>query len=215
MAFETKFLRQSLQKASGSFWNRHELTTSEVSKHPAVLSSHRPVRGSPRVAKNTESTLVLRRLAVGIGAGRASRAERAPQEPRFRCNSCEPSNRYRTQGRTPDGQPWPVGRTVPRSSTLESAAMLRIPGPPSTVVLRGLTAICLVAVASTARGDVAWHDSLPTARAACATSGRPVLAIFVASWSPEATRFREQTLASARGERPDRSLLRGHDHRRR
>lgn len=74
--------------------------------------------------------------------------------------------------------------------------MLRIPGPPSTVVLRGLTAICLLAAASTTRAEVTWHDSLPTARAACAASGRPVLAIFVASWSPEATRFRDQTLAA-------------------
>jgi YHS domain-containing protein len=65
------------------------------------------------------------------------------------------------------------------------------------VALRGILAICLAAAVSGARADVTWHDSLPTARAACTTSGRPVLAIFVASWSPEATRFREQTLASA------------------
>ena len=75
--------------------------------------------------------------------------------------------------------------------------MLRIPGPPSTAVLRGVTAICLLAAASTGRAELTWHDSLPSARAACAASGRPVLAIFVASWSPEATRFREQTLAAA------------------
>jgi len=63
---------------------------------------------------------------------------------------------------------------------------------------RGRLAICLAlaTVAGTARAEVTWHDSLPTARAACAASGRPVLAIFVASWSPEATRFREETLAS-------------------
>lgn len=70
------------------------------------------------------------------------------------------------------------------------------PSDRPAVALRAALAICLAAAVSAARADVTWHDSLPTARAASAASGRPVLAIFVASWSPEATRFREQTLAS-------------------
>jgi YHS domain-containing protein len=79
--------------------------------------------------------------------------------------------------------------------------MHRFPSMPSIVQprmgLRGMLAICLAAAMATARAEITWHDDLPTARAAFAASGRPVLAIFVASWSPEATRFREQTLASA------------------
>jgi YHS domain-containing protein len=59
-----------------------------------------------------------------------------------------------------------------------------------------IVGLCLAAAGSTAHAEIVWHDSLPTARTACAASGKPVLAIFVASWSPEATRFREQTLAS-------------------
>ncbi|MFM7244644.1 MAG: hypothetical protein ACKO40_10825 [Planctomycetaceae bacterium] len=71
-----------------------------------------------------------------------------------------------------------------------------LPSDQQAVALRGILAICLVAAVSTAHAEITWHDSLPTARAASIASGRPVLAIFVASWSPEATRFREQTLAS-------------------
>jgi YHS domain-containing protein len=74
-------------------------------------------------------------------------------------------------------------RFQPVSSRLQTA--LRILG------------LCLAATASTGvRAEIVWHESLPNARAACAASGKPVLAIFVATWSPEATRFREQTLAS-------------------
>lgn len=54
----------------------------------------------------------------------------------------------------------------------------------------------LLLLAAPARAEVAWHDNLPAARAAGAASGKPVLAIFVATWSPEAMRFRDQTLAS-------------------
>jgi len=79
--------------------------------------------------------------------------------------------------------------------------MHRFPSLPSIthprVAISGVLAICLAAAMSSARAEITWHDGLPTARAACAASGRPVLAIFVATWSPEATRFREQTLASA------------------
>ncbi|MCE9630254.1 MAG: thioredoxin family protein [Planctomycetia bacterium] len=50
--------------------------------------------------------------------------------------------------------------------------------------------------ATTARAEIHWHADLQTARAAAIASQKPVLAIFTASWSPEAVRFAERTLAS-------------------
>jgi len=63
---------------------------------------------------------------------------------------------------------------------------------------RGCRALgaALALLASSASAEIVWHENLPAARVAGTASGKPVLAIFVAAWSPEATRFREQTLAS-------------------
>ena len=52
---------------------------------------------------------------------------------------------------------------------------------------RALTATAaLTVVVGTARGEVAWHADLDAARAACNASGKPVLAIFEASWDAAA-----------------------------
>ncbi len=57
--------------------------------------------------------------------------------------------------------------------------------------------LALVAsTASTANAELHWHSDLKTARAAAGISQKPVLAIFTASWSPEAVRFTEETLTS-------------------
>jgi YHS domain-containing protein len=42
-----------------------------------------------------------------------------------------------------------------------------------------------------------WHEDLAAAQAASATSHKPVLAVFTASWSPESTSFEQQVLAAA------------------
>ena len=57
--------------------------------------------------------------------------------------------------------------------------------------------LALVAsTATTAFAEIHWHADLQTARAAATVSQKPVLAIFTASWSPEAVRFTERTLTS-------------------
>lgn len=63
---------------------------------------------------------------------------------------------------------------------------------------RGFRALgaALALLSASAHAEIVWHENLPAARAAGAASGKPVLALFVAGWSPEATRFREQTLSS-------------------
>jgi len=60
--------------------------------------------------------------------------------------------------------------------------------------------ICLLSLgfqASAAKADAPWHADLATARAAAASSHKPVFAVFTASWSPESTAFEQQALASA------------------
>jgi len=47
-------------------------------------------------------------------------------------------------------------------------------------------AVTLTVAAVAARGEIAWHANLDAARAACSASGKPVLAIFHASWDAAA-----------------------------
>jgi YHS domain-containing protein len=60
-----------------------------------------------------------------------------------------------------------------------------------------LTAAVILAVAAVAaRGEVAWHADLDAARAACVASGKPVLAVFQASWDAAAADPATDVLAS-------------------
>ena len=54
----------------------------------------------------------------------------------------------------------------------------------------------VAAAATPTTAGVNWHPDLEAARAASATSQKPVLAIFIAGWSAESTRFAEHTLTS-------------------
>jgi len=55
-------------------------------------------------------------------------------------------------------------------------------GHPATIVSRLLLAAALVGIPSIASAEIIWHRDLPAARAASAASGKPVFALFVATW---------------------------------
>lgn len=64
-------------------------------------------------------------------------------------------------------------------------------------LVRSLTAAALlVAAVGAARGEVAWHADLEAARTACAESGKPVLAVFQASWDAASSEPTTDVLAS-------------------
>lgn len=62
----------------------------------------------------------------------------------------------------------------------------------------GLLTLGTQATAVTAAAP--WHADLATARAAAASSHKPVFAVFTANWSPESTAFEQHALASSEAE---------------
>jgi YHS domain-containing protein len=123
----------------------------------------------------------------------------------FRCDSCLRFDRYTTKG----FPGWRAESTACRSGThpipgiildSETAAMLRPTRPrfaiPRLVVPACLAALVAACTATAATAGVTWHPDLAAARAASATTQKPVLAVFTAGWSPESTRFAEHTLTS-------------------
>jgi YHS domain-containing protein len=68
--------------------------------------------------------------------------------------------------------------------------------PASRGCARSVMLVVALATASPALAEIRWHPDLPTARAAATVSNKPVLAIFTATWSAEATRLTSQTLTS-------------------
>jgi YHS domain-containing protein len=123
----------------------------------------------------------------------------------FRCDSCLRFDRYTTKG----FPGWRAESTACRAGTRpipgtildsETAAMFR-PTRPRFAIPRLVTPACLAAlvaacIATPALAGVTWHPDLAAARAASATSQKPVLAVFTAGWSPESTRFADHTLTS-------------------
>jgi YHS domain-containing protein len=65
---------------------------------------------------------------------------------------------------------------------------------------RAVAALTLALLPALAQADVEWHADLDTARAASRISRRPVLAVFVASWSAEATALEATSLGSPEAE---------------
>lgn len=69
-----------------------------------------------------------------------------------------------------------------------------------TATTHTVAAALLALTAGPAWAGQPWHADLATARAASATSHRPVLVIFTAAWSPESTAFEQQVLGAAETE---------------